>query len=87
MNPPDVLPAAAIVVEGLTKRYGEVTAVDDLSFAVRRGAVTGFLSSMADAAPGALDAAGGILEVVDAAEILEAAASILGALIEGIGDL
>jgi ABC-2 type transport system ATP-binding protein len=35
--------AAAIAVEGLTKRYGEVTAVEDLSFAVRRGAVTGFL--------------------------------------------
>jgi ABC-2 type transport system ATP-binding protein len=34
---------AAIVVEGLTKRYGDVTAVDDLSFTARRGAVTGFL--------------------------------------------
>ncbi len=33
----------AIAVEGLTKRYGDVTAVDDLSFTVRRGAVTGFL--------------------------------------------
>jgi len=33
----------AIVVEGLTKRYGAQAAVDDLSFAVRRGAVTGFL--------------------------------------------
>ena len=43
MKPPDVLPAAAIVVEGLTKRYGNVTAVDDLWFTVRRGAVTGFL--------------------------------------------
>jgi ABC-2 type transport system ATP-binding protein len=32
-----------IVVEGLTKRFGTVQAVDDLSFAVRRGAVTGFL--------------------------------------------
>ena len=31
------------MVEGLTKRYGSVTAVDDLSFAVRAGAVTGFL--------------------------------------------
>jgi ABC-2 type transport system ATP-binding protein len=38
--PPD---AAAIEVEGLTKRYGEVTAIDDLSFTVRPGAVTGFL--------------------------------------------
>ncbi len=34
---------AAITVEGLTKRYGEMAAVDDLSFSVRRGAVTGFL--------------------------------------------
>jgi ABC-2 type transport system ATP-binding protein len=33
----------AIEVEGLTKRYGHVTAVDDLSFTVRPGAVTGFL--------------------------------------------
>ena len=35
--------APAIVVDGLTKRYGAVTAVDDLSFTVRPGAVTGFL--------------------------------------------
>jgi ABC-2 type transport system ATP-binding protein len=35
--------ASAIAVEGLTKRYGTVTAVDDLSFSVRPGAVTGFL--------------------------------------------
>jgi ABC-2 type transport system ATP-binding protein len=34
---------AAIETAGLTKRYGPVTAVDDLSFAVREGAVTGFL--------------------------------------------
>ena len=34
---------AAIAVEGLTKRYGNMTAVDDLSFTVRPGAVTGFL--------------------------------------------
>jgi ABC-2 type transport system ATP-binding protein len=33
----------AIVVEGLTKRYGRVQAVSDLSFVVRPGAVTGFL--------------------------------------------
>ena len=35
--------AAAIMVEGLTKHYGNVKAVDDLSFSVRAGAVTGFL--------------------------------------------
>lgn len=34
---------AAITVERLTKRFGAVTAVDDLSFTVREGAVTGFL--------------------------------------------
>ncbi|KYK13032.1 MULTISPECIES: ABC transporter ATP-binding protein [Streptomyces] len=32
-----------IEVRGLTKRYGEVIAVDDLTFAVRPGEVTGFL--------------------------------------------
>jgi ABC-2 type transport system ATP-binding protein len=35
--------AAVIAVEGLTKRYGAVIAVEDLSFSVRPGAVTGFL--------------------------------------------
>ena len=35
--------ATAIRVAGLTKRYGRVAAVDDLSFEVRAGAVTGFL--------------------------------------------
>ncbi|HYT24870.1 MAG TPA: ATP-binding cassette domain-containing protein [Actinomycetota bacterium] len=33
----------AITVEGLTKRFGAVTAVDDLSFEVGEGTVTGFL--------------------------------------------
>jgi ABC-2 type transport system ATP-binding protein len=32
-----------IAVEGLTKRYGKTLAVDDLSFAVEAGQVTGFL--------------------------------------------
>jgi ABC-2 type transport system ATP-binding protein len=32
-----------IEAEGLTKRYGDKTAVDDLSFTVRSGIVTGFL--------------------------------------------
>jgi ABC-2 type transport system ATP-binding protein len=34
---------AAIEVRDLTKRYGKTVAVDDLSFAVRRGLVTGFV--------------------------------------------
>ena len=33
----------AIQVDGLTKRYGDQTVVDDVSFSVRAGAVTGFL--------------------------------------------
>mgnify|MGYP001758862081 FL=1 len=32
-----------IEVQGLTKRYGAVTAVDDLTFSVQPGHVTGFL--------------------------------------------
>jgi ABC-2 type transport system ATP-binding protein len=35
--------AGRIVVSGLTKRFGRVTAVDDLSFTVEPGSVTGFL--------------------------------------------
>src|SRR3954464_3176563 len=34
---------AAIEAVGLTKRYADVTAVDDLTFRVREGSVTGFL--------------------------------------------
>jgi energy-coupling factor transporter ATP-binding protein EcfA2 len=33
----------AISVRGLTKRFGAVTAVDDLSFEVQHGTITGFL--------------------------------------------
>jgi ABC-2 type transport system ATP-binding protein len=36
---------AAIEIEGLTKRFGPVTAVDDLSFYVPAGGVVGFLGS------------------------------------------
>ena len=32
-----------IEVQGLTKRYGAVQAVDDLTFTVKPGVVTGFL--------------------------------------------
>jgi len=34
---------AIIQAHGLTKRFGSVRAVDDLSFSVERGSVTGFL--------------------------------------------
>jgi ABC-2 type transport system ATP-binding protein len=44
MKTTDISQATApIMVEGLTKHYGNVKAVDDLSFVVRAGAVTGFL--------------------------------------------
>ena len=51
------------------------------------GAAGDLLGNIAGAAPGVIDAVGGITEVVDAAEILDAAGSILGALLEGLGDL
>src|SRR3954451_15150189 len=37
------LPPATIEAVGLTKRFGDVAAVDDISFRVRAGAVTGVL--------------------------------------------
>jgi ABC-2 type transport system ATP-binding protein len=33
---------AAISVRGLTKQFGAITAVDDLSFEVKEGTITGF---------------------------------------------
>jgi ABC-2 type transport system ATP-binding protein len=49
MNPPDAKPAATrdaepvIVARGLTKRFGQLTAVDHLDLTVRRAEVYGFL--------------------------------------------
>ena len=37
------VPAAVVVAEGLTKRFGDVVAVDDLSFQLAAGTITGFL--------------------------------------------
>jgi ABC-2 type transport system ATP-binding protein len=34
---------AVVTVSSLTKRFGEIVAVDDLTFSLRRGTVTGFL--------------------------------------------
>jgi ABC-2 type transport system ATP-binding protein len=39
--PPRVQPA--LIATNLTKRYGEVVAVDDLTFALEQGSITGFL--------------------------------------------
>jgi ABC-2 type transport system ATP-binding protein len=38
-----VVEVDAVSIQGLTKRYGSVTAVDDVSFALEPGSVTGFL--------------------------------------------
>ncbi len=40
---PAVDDAAVVAVRALTKRFGEVVAVDDLTFSLSRGTVTGFL--------------------------------------------
>ncbi len=42
-SPPVADDAAVVRAEHLTKRFGDVLAVDDLSFALERGTVTGFL--------------------------------------------
>lgn len=39
----DQAPSALIEIEGLTKRFGGFTAVDDVSFSAKRGEVLGFL--------------------------------------------
>jgi ABC-2 type transport system ATP-binding protein len=93
MKHPDVLPAAAIVVEGLTKRYGKLTAVDQLWFTVRRGAVTGFLGPNGAGKTTALKAIVGIARptagriLIDGAPIDSAASDVhrLGVYVESCG--
>jgi ABC-2 type transport system ATP-binding protein len=43
MNDVAPLPEAAVVAERLTKRYGSLTAIEDLSFSVAPGEIVGFL--------------------------------------------
>ena len=43
MNEAAPLPESAVVAEKLTKRYGSLTAVEDLSFSVAPGEIVGFL--------------------------------------------
>lgn len=45
MTAHDPAPADAIVVEGLTRRFGDFVAVDHVSFTVRTGEIFGFLGS------------------------------------------
>src|SRR4029453_7019669 len=92
MELPETSPPA-IVVEGLTKSYRHVTAVDDLSFTVRRGAVTGFLGPNGAGKTTALKAIVGIgrptagRALIDGAPAAPAApdASKLGVYIDSCG--
>ena len=43
--------SVAIEVDGLTKRFGDFTAVDAISFSVNQGEVFGLLGPMARASP------------------------------------
>jgi ABC-2 type transport system ATP-binding protein len=52
----------SITVEGLTKRYGDVTAVEDLSLTVRPGAVTAFLGPNGAGKTTALSAIVGLIQ-------------------------
>ncbi len=66
-------PTPAITVEGLTKRYGRRTVVDDLTFTARPGAVTGFFGPNGAGKTTALKA------VVGLARPSAGAVSVLGA--------
>ena len=85
--------AAPIVVEGLTKRYGALTAVDDLSFSVRAGAVTGFFGPNGAGKTTALKMIAGLARPTagralingDSVALAAADARMLGAYIEPCG--
>jgi ABC-type glutathione transport system ATPase component len=84
---------AAITVEGLTKRYGELTAVDALSFSVRRGSVAGFLGPNGAGKTTALKAIAGIARPTSGHALINgipvgsahAGARVLGVYIEPTG--
>ena len=86
-------PGPAIAVEGLTKRFGEVTAIEDLSFSVRSGAVTGFLGPNGAGKSTALKAIVGLIRptagraVINGVPVESSAPNpaILGAHIESCG--
>src|SRR3954468_3140852 len=53
---------AMIVCEGLTKRFGHFTAVDDVSFSVAKGSIFGFLGPNGSGKSTAIRMLGGLLE-------------------------
>lgn len=65
MDAPDnerQMDAAAIEVAGLTKRYGQMTAVDNISFTVPRGEIFGFLGLNGAGKTTTIKALAGLLE-------------------------
>ena len=84
---------ASIVVEQLTKRYEATTAVDDLSFEVRPGIVTGFLGPNGAGKTTTMQAVVGLLAPTSGQTTifgrryrdLDEPALTVGALIEGAG--
>ena len=72
MSSNDAVPEPAIEVAGLTKRFGDLAAVDGLSFAVPRGRVTGFLG------PNGAGKTTTMRVVLGLAEPTEGVATILG---------
>jgi len=69
-----------IEVDRLSKRFGPVTAVDDLSFTVRPGHVTGFLGPNGAGKIGRftlLDAGGQVTALHPAADLFSPGASLL----------
>jgi ABC-type multidrug transport system ATPase subunit len=81
--------AGRIVVSGLTKRFGSVIAVDDLSFAAEPGSVTGFLgpngagkTTTLRMLVGLIKPTSGTAEVAGAAPGTQASLTRIGAIIE-----
>jgi ABC-2 type transport system ATP-binding protein len=72
MSSNDIVREPAIEVAGLTKRFGDLAAVDGLSFAVPRGRVTGFLG------PNGAGKTTTMRVVLGLAEPTEGVATILG---------
>jgi ABC-2 type transport system ATP-binding protein len=75
----------SITVEGLTKRYGDVTAVEDLSLTVRPGAVTGFLGPNGAGKTTALSAIVGLIRPTAGRVLIDGAP--VGAVPPGAGKL
>ncbi|MGW0660946.1 ABC transporter ATP-binding protein [Streptodolium elevatio] len=81
---------AAISVEGLTKRYGRTTVVDQLSFTVRSGAVTGFFGPNGAGKTTVLKAVAGLVRPTAGRVLVQGApvvsdARVLGVHIEPCG--